>query len=149
MKLSSPCIKVVDRLEHLVLTVADLNKTINFYSMALGMEVIRFGEGRVALAFGRQKINLHEAGKEFEPKANVLTPGSADLCFITNISLDDVIKHLITQKIMIEEGPVMRAGVLGPINSVYKRSRSESNRNFDILKSIILNPAFIRGVQNY
>lgn len=71
MKLSSPCIKVVDRLEHLDLTVADLNKTINFYSMALGMEVIRFGEGRVALAFGRQKINLHEAGKEFEPKANL------------------------------------------------------------------------------
>lgn len=126
MNLSSPCIKVIDRLDHLVLTVADLNRTINFYSMVLGMEVIRFGEGRVALAFGRQKINLHEAGKEFEPKANVPMPGSADLCFITNISLDDVIKHLKAKKIIIEEGPVMRAGALGPINSVYVRDPDQN-----------------------
>jgi len=126
VNLSSPCIKVVDRLDHLVLTVTDLNRTINFYSKVLGMEVIRFGEGRVALAFGRQKINLHEAGKEFEPKANVPMPGSADLCFITNISLDDVIKHLRAQKIMIEEGPVMRTGALGPINSVYIRDPDQN-----------------------
>ena len=87
MKVSSSSIKVVDRLNHFVLTVADIDKTINFYSIDLGMDVQRFSEGRVALVFGKQKINLHEAGKEVEPKANVQMPGSADLCFITKLHL--------------------------------------------------------------
>ncbi|MGL5514341.1 MAG: VOC family protein [Sporomusa sp.] len=112
---------IVDRLDHLVLTVFDLDRTVNFYSTVLGMEVIRFGTGRIALSFGSQKINLHVAGKEFEPKAKTPLPGSADLCFIVNISLDEVIKHVNEHKIDIIEGPVTRTGALGPIQSIYIR----------------------------
>jgi len=71
----------IERLDHLVLTVADLTKTCEFYERVLGMETVTFGAGRKALAFGQQKINLHQAGKEFEPKAVKPTPGSGDLCF--------------------------------------------------------------------
>ncbi|GMA98705.1 VOC family protein [Pelosinus sp. IPA-1] len=117
----TPCLKVVDRIDHLVLTVVDIEKAIEFYSTVLGMDVVRFGSGRVALSFGNQKINLHQVGKEFEPKAKVPMPGSADLCFITNILLEDVIKHLKANSIGIEDGPVMRTGALGSIKSVYIR----------------------------
>lgn len=122
----TPRLKVVDRIDHLVLTVVDIDKTIEFYSTILGMDVAQFGNGRVALTFGNQKINLHQAGKEFEPKAKVPMPGSADLCLITNILLENVIKHLEANTIEIEEGPVMRTGALGPIKSVYVRDPDEN-----------------------
>lgn len=111
----------IDKLDHFVLTVTDLDRTIKFYSEILGMDVVRFGEGRVALTFGEQKINLHVLGNEFEPKANMPMPGSADLCLITNISIDDVIKYLKYQEIKIEEGPIIRTGALGTITSIYVR----------------------------
>lgn len=112
---------VVDRLDHLVLTVSDLQRTIEFYEKVLGMRVARFGEGRYALHFGRQKINLHEKGREFEPKAHAPCPGSADLCFITDTPLEEVIRHLEACKVPIEEGPVDRTGATGKIRSVYVR----------------------------
>lgn len=84
----------IDRLDHLVLTVADLDQTIAFYTRVLGMEVVTFGEGRKALRFGQQKINLHLAGHEFEPKAARPTMGSADLCFITATPMTEILPHL-------------------------------------------------------
>lgn len=111
----------IDRLDHLVLTVKSIETTADFYSKALGMEVVTFGAGRKALTFGIQKINLHEQGKEFEPKANKPTPGSADLCFLTSLPLDHVIAHLTTVGVSIVEGPVQRTGATGPIMSVYFR----------------------------
>jgi catechol 2,3-dioxygenase-like lactoylglutathione lyase family enzyme len=111
----------IDRLDHLVLTVADLTKTCEFYERALGMETVTFGTGRKALAFGRQKINLHQAGKEFEPKAVKPTPGSGDLCFIASIPLAEVIEHLKGEGIAIVEGPVARTGATGSMESVYFR----------------------------
>lgn len=111
----------IDHLDHLVLTVADLEVTVDFYTRVLGMQVVTFGEGRKALSFGVQKINLHQAGKEFEPKAERPTPGSADLCFIVATPLDEVIAHLETQGVAILEGPVRRTGATQPILSVYVR----------------------------
>ncbi|AFM33681.1 MULTISPECIES: VOC family protein [Stutzerimonas stutzeri subgroup] len=111
----------ISHLDHLVLTVADIEKTVDFYTRVLGMQVVTFGEGRKALAFGNQKINLHQAGHEFEPKAERPTPGSADLCFIVATPLDRVIAHLETQGVSIIEGPVQRTGATGPIRSVYVR----------------------------
>ncbi|WP_152846422.1 VOC family protein [Bacillus paralicheniformis] len=111
----------IDRIDHLVLTVKDIDATCEFYRRVLGMDVVTFKEGRKALTFGRQKINLHEAGKEFEPKAQHPVPGSLDLCFITNTGIDDVIRHLEGLSIQIEAGPAERAGAEGPIVSVYIR----------------------------
>lgn len=115
----------IERLDHLVLTVADIPATCDFYSRVLGMRVVTFGEGptggRTALAFGSQKINLHQRDHEFEPKAQHPTPGSADLCFIAAVPLPDVLEHLRACGIPIELGPVARAGALGPIESVYLR----------------------------
>jgi catechol 2,3-dioxygenase-like lactoylglutathione lyase family enzyme len=108
-------------LDHFVLTVLDIDATCSFYSTVMGMEVFTFGEGRKALQFGSQKINLHESGKEFEPKANRPTPGSSDLCFITDTPLDQVMEHLQKNKIVIVEGPVGRTGAVGKIVSVYFR----------------------------
>jgi len=111
----------VDRLDHLVLTVKNISATCDFYSQALGMEVVTFAENRKALAFGLQKINLHEAGHEVEPKAHRPTPGSADLCFITPVPLQEVVDHLGRCGANIIEGPVKRTGAQGPIESVYLR----------------------------
>ena len=111
----------IERLDHLVLTVRDIAATCDFYARVLGMEVVTFGEGRKALAFGQQKFNLHEAGHEFEPKAERPTPGSADLCLIAQGPLDAVIAHLAACDVAILEGPVRRTGALGPITSVYFR----------------------------
>ena len=111
----------IEVLDHLVLTVADIDRTRDFYERVLGMEPVVFGEGRHALAFGPQKINLHEAGREFEPKAAAPTPGSADLCFLTNSSVAEVVEHLEANSVEIVEGPVRRAGATGPITSVYFR----------------------------
>lgn len=111
----------IDHIDHLVLTVADIEKTVDFYTRVLGMQLVTFGEGRKALTFGNQKINLHQAGREFEPKAERPTPGSADLCFIVATPLDRVIAHLEAQGVAIVEGPVQRTGATGPILSVYLR----------------------------
>ena len=111
----------IEVLDHLVLTVAEIDRTCDFYERVLGMEPVVFGEGRHALAFGTQKINLHEAGREFEPKASVPTPGSADLCFLTNSSVAEVVEHLEANSVEIIEGPVRRTGAIGPITSVYVR----------------------------
>ncbi len=111
----------IDRLDHLVLTVADLGATVDFYTRVLGMTEVTFGAGRKALAFGASKINLHEAGHEFEPKADRPTPGSADLCLITADALEQVVEDLATHGVPVEEGPVDRTGATGPIRSVYFR----------------------------
>ena len=111
----------LDRLDHLVLTVSDIDATVRFYVDVLGMEKVVFGEGRVALSFGRQKINLHQKGAEFEPKAHAATPGSADLCFIATTPLEQIIEELLARKVPIERGPVEKAGATGRIISVYLR----------------------------
>ena len=116
----------IDRLDHLVLTVASIEATQAFYSEILGMEAISFGEGRTALRFGRQKINLHQRGAEFEPKAVRPTPGSADLCFITLTPVESVVAHLKAGGIPIEQGPVPRTGANGPIVSVYIRDPDQN-----------------------
>ena len=109
------------RFDHIVLTVADIELSCRFYERVLGMQVVTFAGGRKALAFGEQKINLHQRGKEFEPKAHAPTPGSADLCFITATPVADVLVHLRACGVAVLEGPVARTGAVGPITSVYFR----------------------------
>ena len=111
----------IDRLDHLVLTVKNIEVTCAFYERVLGMKIVNFDTGRRALAFGTSKINLHEQGREFEPKANKPMPGSADLCFITSASMEEVMRHLQECEVQVIEGPVDRAGALGEIKSVYFR----------------------------
>lgn len=111
----------IKNLDHFVLTVASIEATCDFYEKTLGMKVEIFGEGRKALKFGSQKINLHEAGKEFEPKAQKPTAGSGDFCLISNVPIEGVIAHLKACNINIEDGPIARTGARGPITSVYFR----------------------------
>ncbi|MFU9001267.1 VOC family protein [Proteus sp. TSJ240517] len=111
----------ITHLDHLVLTVADIQMTCDFYHRVLGFNVITFKEGRKALTFGSQKINLHQLGKEFLPKAAKPTAGSADVCFLTQTPLSEIIEHLNQQGVEIEEGPVPRTGATGAIISVYLR----------------------------
>jgi len=111
----------IDSLDHLVLTVRDIDATVDFYQRVLGMEAVTFGAGRRALAFGRQKINLHPASAPLKPHAATPMPGSADLCLLTSIPVAQVIEHLQRQFVTIEEGPVPRTGATGPILSVYFR----------------------------
>ncbi|XP_046555879.1 glyoxalase domain-containing protein 5-like [Haliotis rubra] len=115
----------IERLDHFVITVADINKSVDFYTRVLGMEVATF-KGRKALNFGLSKINLHERGKEFEPKASSPTPGSADVCFITHTKLNQVMEHLKNCNVTIMEGPVERTGAIGPITSVYFRDPDDN-----------------------
>lgn len=111
----------IDRIDHLVLTVFDLERTIDFYSRVLGMEPVTFAEGRRGLAFGRQKLNLHQAGREFEPRALKPGPGAIDLCFISETPLAQVMEQLNAHGVAIIEGPVPKTGALGPMMSVYFR----------------------------
>jgi catechol 2,3-dioxygenase-like lactoylglutathione lyase family enzyme len=111
----------IDRLDHLVLTVKDLETTVAFYTSVLGMGVQRLPAGRTALTFGQQKINLHQQGREFDPKAHRPTPGSGDVCLLTSVPIADVVRHLGACNVEIIEGPVQRAGAIGPILSVYFR----------------------------
>ena len=111
----------INKIDHLVLTVRDIKVSCSFYVEILGMKELRFGPERKAVAFGDQKINFHQFGKEFEPKAAQPTPGSADLCFITGLPVSDVISQLQRCGIEIIEGPVERTGAAGPISSVYIR----------------------------
>jgi catechol 2,3-dioxygenase-like lactoylglutathione lyase family enzyme len=112
---------MIDHLDHIVLTTARTGECIDFYTRVLGMKFERFGQGRMALKFGGQKINLHEKGKEFEPKATLAAPGTLDICLIAALPLEDVIARLAQNKISIIEGPVMKTGARGPIRSVYVR----------------------------
>ena len=116
----------VDRLDHLVLTVADIDKTCRFYETVLGMSRETFGQGRTALKFGDQKINLHLSGREFEPKAVRPTPGSGDLCLIVDGPIEAVVRHLGRLDVAVEEGPVSRTGACGPITSVYLRDPDDN-----------------------
>lgn len=111
----------VDRIDHLVLTVRDIDASVSFYQSVMGMKKIVFGQGRVALSFGKQKINLHQLGSEFEPKASNVMSGSADLCFIISTSIDSAIEHLNNCGVTVIEGPVSRTGANGEIQSVYFR----------------------------
>ena len=111
----------IDHLDHLVLTVASIEATCDFYARALGMQVETFGQGRTALRFGDQKINLHQAGREFEPKALKPAPGTIDLCLITESPLADVMESLKGHGVAIIDGPVDKTGAMGPIKSVYFR----------------------------
>ena len=116
----------IERLDHLVLTVADIPRTCEFYTRVLGMEVVRFGEGRTALRFGQQKINLHSASEIPGLVADRPTPGSGDLCFITSVPLADVTAHLQHCGIPIVAGPGLRAGAIGAIQSVYIRDPDQN-----------------------
>lgn len=111
----------IDRIDHVVLTVDDVSRTIAFYVDVLGMTEATFGLDRTALMFGSSKINLHQRGREFEPKAARPTPGSADLCLIVEDPLEVVVAELAAIGIALEEGPVQRTGARGPITSVYIR----------------------------
>jgi catechol 2,3-dioxygenase-like lactoylglutathione lyase family enzyme len=113
------------RIDHFVLTVRDIELTCDFYRNGLGMEVVEFGQRRKALAFGRQKINLHQAGREIEPKAKAPTPGAGDFCAISALPLDEVHRHLEANGITLEAGPVPRTGATGPITSLYLRDPGE------------------------
>ncbi|KTB57457.1 VOC family protein [Pseudomonas allii] len=112
---------MIDHLDHLVLTTIDLAACTDFYTRVMGLRLETFGNGRIAFCFGNQKINVHERGHEFEPKAHLPVPGALDLCFIASVSLDAVVSHLNTQAWPIIEGPVLRTGATGPIRSVYVR----------------------------
>lgn len=111
----------LDSLDHLVLTVRDIDAAIGFYEGVLGMRATTFGDGRRALHFGEQKLNLHEAGNEFAPAAAHPAPGTADLCFITRTPVEGVVRVLESHGIEVEQGPVERAGATGQLLSVYLR----------------------------
>lgn len=111
----------VTALDHLVLTVSNPDMAIEFYQTILGMEAREFGEGRIALHFGNQKINLHRAGHEIEPKAATALPGTADLCFLVSGDAGDTAAYLTDAGITIEQGPVPRTGAGGPVISIYLR----------------------------
>jgi len=111
----------IDRIDHFVLTVADLEATRRFYCDGLGMELVTFGEGRHALSFGRQKINLHIRGRELEPKATIPMPGSGDFCLISEQPLEEWMAHLSRLGIPLLLPPSPRTGATGPIRSIYLR----------------------------
>jgi catechol 2,3-dioxygenase-like lactoylglutathione lyase family enzyme len=111
----------VNRFDHVVLTVASVDATVDFYTRVLGMSAVTFGGGRQALRFGTSKINLHQAGHEFEPKARRPTPGSADLCFVVDDPIEDVMAQLTAAGVAVEEGPVARTGATGELISCYFR----------------------------
>ena len=111
----------IKSIDHLVLTVKDIDKTIQFYTNVLGMEKEIFNQNRVALKFGHQKINLHKLTDEFEPKALNIKEGSSDLCFITETSVEEFKKHIEDNKIELIQGPIKRTGAMGEIISIYIR----------------------------
>lgn len=115
---------MIDHIDHIVLTTRAREACVRFYTQVLGMKLTRFKtptEERIAFAFGAQKINVHEWGREFTPRAHVAAPGTLDLCFIAAVPLEKVIEKLKSEKVAIIEGPVMKTGAAGPIRSVYVR----------------------------
>jgi catechol 2,3-dioxygenase-like lactoylglutathione lyase family enzyme len=111
----------LDAIDHLVLTVRDIPTSVAFYTRVLGMREVIFGDDRHALAFGRCKLNLHQAGREFEPKAAHPVPGAADLCLLARTPVTEIVRQLATHGVTIEAGPIQRTGAQGPILSVYVR----------------------------
>lgn len=116
----------VSHLDHFVLTVRDIDKTVAFYQSVLGMKKTSFSDGRVSLSYGNQKINVHQLGNEFDPKAGNVSTGSADLCFILKTPLAEAQKHLSDCGVAIIDGPVSRAGAMGPIISLYFRDPDQN-----------------------
>ena len=111
----------INKLDHLVITVTDIEQTLGFYTRVLGMEADVFEDGRKALRFGEQKINLHKAGEEIKPHAQAPMPGSTDICFITETPLQQIMNHLTSCNVKIIAGPVKRSGAAGPLLSIYIR----------------------------
>jgi catechol 2,3-dioxygenase-like lactoylglutathione lyase family enzyme len=116
----------IERIDHLVLTVQNIEVSCAFYTKILGMKVVAFKGGRKAVVFGNQKINFHESGNTFDPKALRATPGSADLCFIVNDPLTKIVGHMDTCGVKIIEGPVQRTGAMGPMTSIYIRDPDQN-----------------------
>lgn len=116
----------VERIDHLVLTVQNIEASCAFYTKVLGMKAVAFQDGRKAVVFGNQKINFHESGKEFDPKALRPTPGSADLCFVAREPLTKIMRHLDLCGIKIIEGPVERTGAMGTMTSIYIRDPDQN-----------------------
>jgi catechol 2,3-dioxygenase-like lactoylglutathione lyase family enzyme len=116
----------LERIDHLVLTVQNIKASYAFYTKVLGMKAVAFQGGRKAVAFGNQKINFHESGKEFDPKALRPTSGSADLCFIAREPLAKIISHLDNCGVKIIEGPVEITGAMGPMTSIYIRDPDQN-----------------------
>ena len=116
--MTRPLIRSID---HFVLTAGDVDATIDFYTRVLGMGVETFAGGRRALSFGNQKINLHQAGAEFEPKARIATPGSADFCLLSDVPVAEIALHLAAEGVEVIEGPVPRTGAAGALISIYFR----------------------------
>lgn len=115
---------MIDHIDHVVLTTRDLSSCLRFYTEILGMKLEKFQtptETRIALKFGNQKINVHEWGKEFTPRAHVAAPGTLDLCFISAVPLEKVMEKLKQENVNIIEGPVMKTGATSKIRSVYVR----------------------------
>ncbi|MEM7073369.1 MAG: VOC family protein [Pseudomonadota bacterium] len=108
-------------IDHFVLTVSDPEASLAFYQRALGVKRIDFAQGRIAIGLGNQKINLHQAGQELLPHAKEPRPGSADFCLITTQKLEPLIQHLTDEGIPVLQGPVLRTGAKGPIESIYIR----------------------------
>jgi catechol 2,3-dioxygenase-like lactoylglutathione lyase family enzyme len=127
---------IIDHIDHFVLTVRDVEKTCAFYTCALGMTQEVFGEGRTALKFGSQKINLHIVGKELEPKAKNPMPGNGDFCLITKTPMGEVVKHLQGAGVKIELMPSLRTGAMGPINSVYFRDPDQNLIEISVYEDI-------------
>lgn len=125
----------IERLDHLVLTVSDLSATIDFYTRVMGMQVITFGDDRKALRFGQQKINLHVKGQEIEPKADVPTTGSADLCFISATPMNEILNHLKICDVTPLMSPDYRTGATHRLLSVYFR---DPDNNLIEVSNIIL-----------
>ncbi len=113
-------------IDHFVLTVRSITETCAFYERVLGMKATEFGQGRWSLSFGRQKINLHQVGKEFEPRARTAQPGTGDFCLISGEPLEAVVRHLEKEGVAIEIGPVPKTGAAGPITSVYIRDPDDN-----------------------
>ena len=119
----------LERIDHIVFTVRDIAETCGFYARVLGMRVETYvydGVERRALHFGEQKINLHEAGKEFSPRAHRPAPGAIDICFITKTPIDEVVAHLSDCDVAIADGPGVRSGACGPMRSVYFRDPDQN-----------------------
>jgi catechol 2,3-dioxygenase-like lactoylglutathione lyase family enzyme len=110
----------VDSLDHFVLTVRNIEAAVSFYVNVLGMAEIHFG-GRIAVGFGAQKINLHLEGAEISPHASIPTPGSADMCLISQTPLDQWLAHLAAHGVAVELGPVTRTGAVSGLTSIYFR----------------------------
>ena len=109
---------MITSIDHFVLTCADVDATIDFYVRVLGMTAETFGAGRRALSFGNQKINLHQAGAEFEPKARVATPGSGDFCLLSDLPVAEIARHLAAEGVEVIEGPVAKTGAAGALLSI-------------------------------